>query len=245
MRSLQFVSPIQSSSRKKYYDENALKAYKEDIKSYKKSVANDSYYSYEKINDFLKVNNVNTDGINLINIKTSKVNKEKAKNIIEIVKGIDRRMVPYNSKNILYKGITHISKRTLDSNIPLIYKPYSSTTTDYQTAVSFANIENDEYRIVLVVTIDPELNVYNYMDQYDEYEILLERNTIISNFVYKHYDKKNMVHVYDAIVSKYNPNPLYIPQKASSPDFLHLKIDTNASPKQMKIFDINRTLKPS
>lgn len=116
MNSLQYISPIQSISRKKYYDENALKAYKEDINSQSKK----DYYSYEVINDFLKVNNVNTDGINLINVKTTKVNREKAKNIIEIVKGIDRRMSPYNSKNKLYKGITHVSKRTLDNNISLI-----------------------------------------------------------------------------------------------------------------------------
>ncbi len=233
MNSLQYISPIQSISRKKYYDENALKAYKEDINSQSKK----DYYSYEVINDFLKVNNVNTDGINLINVKTTKVNREKAKNIIEIVKGIDRRMSPYNSKNKLYKGITHVSKRTLDNNISLIYKPYNSTTTDYQTAVSFADVDTGEYRIVLILSINPELNVYNYKDEYDEYEILLERNTVISNFVYNSYDKKNKVYIYDAIVSKYNPEPLFIPSKNSS-NFLDLKIDSK-SPKLMKIFDIN------
>lgn len=233
MNSLQYISPIQSISRKKYYDENALKAYKEDINSQSKK----DYYSYEVINDFLKVNNVNTDGINLINVKTTKVNREKAKNIIEIVKGIDRRMSPYNSKNKLYKGITHVSKRTLDNNISLIYKPYNSTTTDYQTAVSFADVDTGEYRIVLILSINPELNVYNYKDEYDEYEILLERNTVISNFVYNSYDKKNKVYIYDAIVSKYNPETLFIPSKNSS-NFLDLKIDSK-SPKLMKIFDIN------
>ena len=149
MNSLQYISPIQSISRKKYYDENALKAYKEDINSQSKK----DYYSYEVINDFLKVNNVNTDGINLINVKTTKVNREKAKNIIEIVKGIDKRMIPYKSTNKLYKGITHISKRTLDNNIPLIYKSYNSTTLEYKIAASFANIETDEYRIVLILTV--------------------------------------------------------------------------------------------
>lgn len=236
MNSLQYISPIQSKSRKKYYDDNALKAYKDDIKSYNNS-RNDSKYTYEIINDFLKVNNVNTDGINLINKKMTKVNKEKAKNIIEIVKGIDKRMSPYNSKNILYKGITHISKKTLEFNTPIVYKAYNSTTTDYQKAVSFANIEADDYRIVFALTINPELNVYNYMDIDDEAEILLERNTIISNFVYNTYDKINNVHIYDAIVSKYNPEPMFLPQK-SSVDFLNLKVDKN-SPKSMKIFDIN------
>ena len=236
MNSLQYISPIQSKSRKKYYDDNALKAYKDDIKSYNNS-RNDSKYTYEVINDFLKVNNVNTDGINLINKKMTKVNKEKAKNIIEIVKGIDKRMSPYNSKNILYKGITHISKKTLDFNTPIVYKAYNSTTTDYQKAVSFANIEADDYRIVLSLTINPELNVYNYMDIDDESEILLERNTIISNFVYNTYDKKNKVHVYEAIVSKYNPEPMFLPQKGSI-DFLSLKVD-KSSPKLMKLFDIN------
>lgn len=236
MNSLQYISPIQSKSRKKYYDDNALKAYKDDIKSYNNS-RNDSKYTYEVINDFLKVNNVNTDGINLINKKMTKVNKEKAKNIIEIVKGIDKRMSPYNSKNILYKGITHISKKTLDFNTPIVYKAYNSTTTDYQKAVSFANIETDDYRIVLSLTINPELNVYNYMDIDDESEILLERNTIISNFVYNTYDKKNKVHVYEAIVSKYNPEPMFLPQKGSI-DFLSLKVD-KSSPKLMKLFDIN------
>ena len=242
MNSLQLISSIKSKSRKQYYDENALKAYKEDIKSYKKGIDNDSYYSYETINDFLQINNVNTEGINLINIKTSKVNKEKAKNIIEIVKGIDKRMVPYTSKNKLYKGMTHISKRTLDSNIPVIYKSYNSTTLDFQIAASFANTETEDYKIVLILSVQPEIKVYNYMDKYNENEILLERNTMISNFVYNSYDKKNNVHVYDAIVSKYNPLPLYIPPKAS-PDFLNLKIDKNLPPKKMKIFDINKTLR--
>jgi hypothetical protein len=242
MNSLQLVSSIKTKSRKNYYDKNALKAYKEDIKSYKKGIENDSYYSYETINDFLKVNNVNIDGINLINIKTTKVNREKAKNIIEIVKGIDKRMVPYTSKNKLYKGITHISKRTLDDNMCVIYKSYSSTTIDYQIAASFANTETDDYRIVLILTVQPEIKVYNYMDKHNENEILLERNTIISNFVYNSYDKKNNVHVYEAIVSKYNPLPLYIPSKGS-PDFLNLKINKNLPPKKMKIFDINKTLK--
>jgi hypothetical protein len=76
MNSLQYISPIQSKSRRKYYGDNALKAYKGDIKSYNDS-RNDSKYTYEVINDFLKVNNVNTDGINLINKRMTKVNKEK------------------------------------------------------------------------------------------------------------------------------------------------------------------------
>ena len=242
MNSLQFISSIKTKSRKDYYDQNALKAYKEDIKSFKKDIDNDTRYSYEIINGFLQVNNVNSDGVNLINIKKNKLNKEKIKNIIEIIKGIDRRMVPYKSTNILYKGVTHIGKRTLDYNIPVIYKSYNSTTTDYKTAVSFANAENEEYRIVYKLTIDPDIKVYNYRDKDDESEILLERNTIISNYVYNLYDKKNNVHVYNAIVSKYNPKPIYIPPKSSS-YFLDLKIDKKTSPKLMKIFDINKTLK--
>jgi len=119
-------------------------------------------------------------------------------------------MIPYNSKNTLYKGITHISKITLDNNIPVVYKGYNSTTTNYKTAVSFANSHIDDNRIVLILTINPSINAYNYMDKYDEYEILLERNTIISNFIYNSYDKKNNVHIYEGIVSKYNPEPLYI-----------------------------------
>ena len=112
------ISPIRSKSRVKYYDENALKAYKGDIKSYN----GESRYNYETINGFLQVNNVNSKGVNLINIKHNKLSKERVKNIIEIVKGIDRRMRPYNSKKqIVYKGITHISKRTLDINTPVIF----------------------------------------------------------------------------------------------------------------------------
>ena len=239
MNSLQLISSVKTKSRKKYYDDNALKAYKEDINSYNKSIGHGSLYSFEVINNFLKVNNVNSHGINLINVKLTKVNKEKAKNIIEIVKGIDSKMLPFNSRNKLFKGITHISKKTLDENIPLIYKSYNSTTLNFETAVSFANTDSDEFRIVLILTVPPELNVYNYMDEYDEYEILLERNTIISNFVYNSYDKKNKVHVYDALVSKYNPLPFYIPHKASQ-DFLNLRIDKTKPAIKMKIYDINR-----
>ena len=242
MDNLQIISSIKTKSRKKYYDVNALKAYKEDIKSYKKGSNNEINYTYELINGFLQINNVNTDGINLINIKTTKVNKRRAKNIIEIVKGIDRRMTQYNSKKQLYKGITHISKRTLDENTPIIYKSYNSTTTDYQTAVSFTNPENDEYRIVLILTIDPAIKGYDYKDTDNESEILLERNTIISNFIFNSYDKKNKIYLYNAIVSKYNPEPLFIPPKAS-PDFLNFKLNKDISPKEMKIFDINKTLK--
>lgn len=141
-------------------------------------------------------------------------------------------MLPFNSRNKLFKGITHISKKTIDENIPLIYKPFNSTTLNFETAVSFANTDSDEFRIVLILTVPPELNVYNYMDEYDEYEILLERNTIISNFVYNSYDKKNKVHVY-------NPLPFYIPHKASQ-DFLNLRIDKTKPAIKMKIYDINR-----
>jgi hypothetical protein len=245
MHSLDIISSIntESKSRKKYYDENALKAYKEDIKSYKKGSNNDMNYTYELINGFLQINNVNNYGINLINIKTTKVNKERAKNIIKIIKGIDRRMVPYNSKEILYKGITHISKITLDNRIPFIYKSYNSTTTDYKTAISFANAEKDEYRILLRLTINPAIKVYNYKDTDNEFEFLLQRNTIISNFVFTRYDEKNKVYVYDAIVSKYNPYPLFIPQKTSL-GFLDLKLDKEKN-KLIKIFDIKKTSKPS
>ena len=239
MNSLEYISSIKTKSRKKYYDENALKAYKEDIKSYKKNSDNEINYTYELINNFLQINNVNTDGINLINIKNTKVNKKRAKNIIEIVKGIDRRMLPYNSKKQLYKGITHISKKTLDEKTPIIYKSYNSTTIDYDIAVSFANPEFNEYRIVLILTIDPTIKIYNYKDKDNESEILLERNTIISNFIFNYYDKKNKVYVYDAIVSKYTPYPLFIPPKAS-PNFLDLKINKDNSPKEMKIFDIKK-----
>ena len=213
MDSLQFISSIESVSRKKYYNENALKAYKEDIKSYKKGSVNDSNYTYEIINDFLRVNNVNINGINLINKKKTKVNIKKAKNIIEIVKGIDKRMTPFNSKKELYKGITHISKKTLDENNPIVYKSYNSTTLNYQIAASFANTDDDDFRIVLILTINPDIKVYNYMDKNNESEILLERNTIISNFVYNSYDNKQNVHIYNAIVSQYNPLPLFIPKK--------------------------------
>jgi hypothetical protein len=243
MNSFQFISSIESKSRKKYYNENALKAYKEDIKSYKKGSNYDSNYTYEIINDYLRVNNVNIDGINLIDKKNTKVNIKKAKNIIEIVKGIDKRMTPYNSNKELYKGITHISKKTLDENNPIVYKSYNSTTLNYQIATSFANSDDDDFRIVLILTINPDIKVYNYMDKNNESEILLERNTIISNFVYNSYDNKQNVHIYNAIVSQYNPLPLFIPKK-SVPNFLDLKIDENITLKQMKIFDINKTFRP-
>jgi hypothetical protein len=243
MNSFQFISSIESKSRKKYYNENALKAYKEDIKSYKKGSNYDSNYTYEIINDYLRVNNVNIDGINLIDKKKTKVNIKKAKNIIEIVKGIDKRMTPYNSNKELYKGITHISKKTLDENNPIVYKSYNSTTLNYQIATSFANSDDDDFRIVLILTINPDIKVYNYMDKNNESEILLERNTIISNFVYNSYDNKQNVHIYNAIVSQYNPQPLFIPKK-TVPNFLDLKIDENITLKQMKIFDINKTFRP-
>ena len=108
MDDLQYISSIKTKSRKKYYDENALKAYKYNIKSYNKGFS----YDYGIINEFLQVNNVNNNGINLINTKMTKVNRERAKNIIEIVNGIDKRMALYNSTKTLYKGITHISKKT-------------------------------------------------------------------------------------------------------------------------------------
>lgn len=231
------ISPIRRKSRVKYYDENALKAYKGDIKSYK----GDFSYDYGIINGFLQVNNVNSKGVNLINIKHNKLNKERVKNIIEIVKGIDRRMLPYNSKKQkVYKGITHISKRTLDTKTPVIYKSYNSITTDYKTALSFATTEEgDEYRIVLELTIHPQIKAYDYSDEYNESEILLERNTVLSNFEYKERDIKNRVYVYTALVSKYNPEPLFIPPK-SSPKLLDLRIDKNTSPKKIKLFDIMR-----
>jgi hypothetical protein len=259
MSSLQYLSSIKTSSRKKYYDENALKAYKEDIHSYTKDPINTSQYSYSVINDFLKVNNVNANGKNLINIKLNKVNKEKAKNIITIVKGIDKRMVPYNSTKKLYKGITHISKVSLDKNTPIIYKAYNSTTENYKIAVEFADTKQEEYRIVLILSLNPQIKVYNYNDKDDESEIVLERNTIISNFIYKEYDTKNNVHVYNAVVSNYYPDILYIPPKEASyfldlkydntklPEeasyFLDLKYDSTNSPKKIKIFDITRTRK--
>jgi hypothetical protein len=238
MDDLQYISSIKTKSRKKYYNENALKAYKYNIKSYNKGFS----YDYGIINEFLQVNNVNNDGINLINTKLTKVNRKRAKNIIEIVNGIDKRMTLYNSTKTLYKGITHISKRTLDSNTPVIYKSYNSTTTDYKTALNFTNPEYDEYRVILILTIDPIIKSYDYKDKNDESEILLERNTIISNFVFNSFNEINKVYFYNAIVTKYNPEPLFIPPKIS-PDFLGLKIDKNISPKKMKIFDIKKNFK--
>jgi hypothetical protein len=130
----------------------------------------------------------------------------------------------------------------LDSNTPIIYKSYNSTTTDYKTALNFPNPEYNEYRVILILTIDPIIKVYDYKDKNDESEILLERNTIISNFIFKSYNELNKVYFYNAIVSKYNPEPLYIPPKAS-PDFLGIKIKKNRSPKEMKIFDIKKTFR--
>jgi hypothetical protein len=241
MNDLYVVSPIKRESQKKYYDGIALKAYKYKMKSYNKG----SSYDYGTINEFLQVNNVNSNGVNLINLKLSKVNKERAKNIIEIVKGIDRRMVPfnslpslpYNSKKI-YKGITHISTRTLDSNTPIIYKSYNSTTTDYKTALNFTNPEYDEYRVILILTIDPTIKVHDYNDKDDESEILIERNTILSNFHNKTYNEKHKVFFYNALVSKYNPEPLFIPPK-TYPDVIGVKIKKNKSLtlKDKSIFD--------
>ena len=263
MNSLELVSSIKTQSRKKYYDENALKAYKDNLKSYKKKKDNLATpaipatkatplsfsipYDYAVINEFLQVNNVNTDGINLINLKTTKGNKKRAKNIIEIVKGIDKRMVqlPRSFKKPLYKGITHISKRTLDSNTPVIYKSFSSTTADYETALNFTYQKSqkmdehgmakyDEYSIVLKLQLDPSIKVFDYEDETYEAEYLLERNTIISNFVFNSYDEKEGVYIYDAIVSKYSPELLFIPKpkKASVkfPDFLGLLKSEDTSP---------------
>ena len=56
-------------------------------------------------------------------------------------------------------------------------------------------------------------------------------------------DNKQNVHIYNAIVSQYNPQPLFIPKK-TVPNFLDLKIDENITLKQMKIFDINKTFRP-
>ena len=106
--------------------------------------------------------------------------------------------------------------------------------------MSFANTEEgDEYRIVLELTIHPQIKAYDYGDEYNESEILLERNTVLSNFEYKKKDIKNRVYVYKALVSKYNPEPLFIPPK-SSPKLLDLRIDKNTSPKEIKLFDIRR-----
>ena len=262
MNSLEIVSSIKTQSRKKYYDENALKAYKDNLKSYKKKQDKPDKkatpldfsvpYDYAVINEFLQINNVNTEGINLINLKITKGNKKRAKNIIEIVKGIDRRMVPLprSFKKPLYKGITHISKRTLDSNTPVIYKSFSSTTADYETALNFTYQKSqkmderdmakyDEYSIVLKLQLDPSIKVFDYEDETYEAEFLLERNTIISNFVFNSYDKKEGVYIYDAIVSKYSPELLFIPKKASPkfPDFLGLLKNEDTSP---KVFDIRR-----
>lgn len=263
MNSLEIVSSIKTQSRKKYYDENALKAYKDNLKSYKKNKNNQATpatpatkptplsfsipYDYAVINEFLQINNVNTEGINLINLKTTKGNKRRAKNIIEIVKGIDKRMVPLprSFTKPLYKGITHISKRTLDSNTPVIYKSFSSTTADYETALNFTYQKSqkmnehgmakyDEYSIVLKLQLDPSIKVFDYEDETYEAEYLLERNTIISNFVFNSYDEKEGVYIYDAIVSKYSPELLFIPKpkKASVkfPDFLGLLKSEDTSP---------------
>ena len=250
MNSLHIVSSIKTKSRKKYYDEKALSAYKRGIISYKKDNPLDFGgipYDYAVINEFLKINNVNNEGVNLINLKMSKVNKERAKNIIKLVRGIDKRMHPLQSnfKKPLYKGITHISKITLDSNTPIIYKAYCSTTEDYKTALNFTyqkSQKKDEYSIVLKLQLNPTIKVYDYNDKTYESEILLERNTIISNFIFNSYDSKNGVYIYDAIVSKYNPEPLFIPKKAS-PDYLGIKIERDTSPKEMKIFDIKKTFR--
>jgi hypothetical protein len=247
MNSLEIISSIKTKSRKKYYDDNALEAYKNRLRSYNKGEQLDFSgipYDYAVINKFLQINNVNNEGINLINLKISKVNKKRAKNIIELVKGIDKRMVllPRNFKKPLYKGITHISKITLDSNTPVIYKAYSSTTADYETALNFTydkSQKKHEYSIVLKLQLNPTIKVYDYEDDTYESEFLLERNTVISNFVLNSFDSKNGVYIYDAIVSKYNPEPLFIPKK-TSPDFLGLKLSKDRSPKEMMIFDINK-----
>jgi hypothetical protein len=253
MNSLEIVSSIKTKSRKKYYDEKALSAYKRGIRSYKRDNPLDFGgipYDYAVINDFLKINNVNNEGVNLINLKMSKVNIKRAKNIIGLVKGIDKRMIPlfslpYNFKKPLYKGITHISKITLDSNTPIIYKAYCSTTVDYETALNFTyqkSQKKDDYSIVLKLQLNPSIKAYDYNDETYESEILLERNTIISNFVFNSYDSNNGVYIYDAIVSKYNPEPLFIPKNAS-PNYLGIKIKRNRSPKEMKIFDIKKTFR--
>ena len=115
-----FLSPIKTDSRKKYYKENALKAYKDDVKKYKARDTSKSTYTYRIINDFLKINNVNDEGINIVNLKLAKVNREQAKDIIQIVLEIDNLMTPLKNTKIFYKGITHISKKTLDRNLPNI-----------------------------------------------------------------------------------------------------------------------------
>uniref|UniRef100_A0A6C0LBJ6 Uncharacterized protein n=1 Tax=viral metagenome TaxID=1070528 RepID=A0A6C0LBJ6_9ZZZZ len=234
MNSLEIISSMKTKSRKKYYDENAIEAYKNRLKSYNSKDLKDFGgipYDYAVINKFLQINNVNNEGTNSINLKMSKVNKKRAKNIIELVKGIDKRMVllPHNFKKPLYKGITHISKITLDSNTPVIYKAYCSTTTDYETALNFTydkSLKKDEYSIVLKLQLNPTIKVYDYEDYTYESEFLLERNTVISNFVFNSHDRKNGVYIYDAIVSKYNPEPLFIPKK-TSPDFLGLKLSND------------------
>lgn len=226
------VSPINTVERKEYYKDNAFQAYKNGINTYNSDEHN---LSYSEINEFLNKYNINDMGTLMISNKIYQKDKKNIQGILEIIKSLDLLM-KYNDLNNkeyyklkgsslsrskkYYKGFTHIHKSTLDSNsTPIVYKAFNSISEKYDTAARFAKHQNDNnFNIVLELYFNNEddkiksINVKEHLRSDDEAEIILERNTQFSNFRHIEYDKKNNIHIYSAIVSKYTPTIIKLPK---------------------------------
>lgn len=247
--SLALVSQIKTKERKKYYNDNALKAYKKDIRPYNDILNED--YSYSVINTFLNKYNIDDNGNMMISNKIYKKDKNIIQNILEIITSIDALMKNNTLSKKLYKGFTHIHKKTLDLNItPIVYKGFNSITDDYDTAVDFANQNQDlNFNILLEIEINNKnniiksININEYIDDDDEDEILLERNTQFSNFKFIKYDDKNKVYVYSTILSKYTPTLIFLPNSNIKENSVFLNEIRESKNTIIPIYDINKKIK--
>jgi hypothetical protein len=161
------------------YRENATKAYQTE---YRYSCEGDSSCSYpnisaSEINSFLRTEMINDKGVSLF--PYIEENKTFIKYIMQVVHGIDERMVP-NTDDIttFYRGISWSVYKQMAANNLLINKSYTSSTRNLEVAYSFTEKSKDPSKnIILQFNIPININIYDFGDSHEENEVLIQRNT--------------------------------------------------------------------
>lgn len=166
------------------YERHALTAYREGMDG----------IGSDKINTFLRTNNILDSGEELLTFPT---HQRVIQKICTLIKGIDTKLVPAEKKRKVYRGIPGSLYDAIKYQGIMVNKGYTSSTTDINTAIAFS--QGNERGVVLIFSIPPHMKIHEYGGH--EKEILIERNTQFTHFIEKK-QEGNILFV-EAVITKY------------------------------------------
>jgi hypothetical protein len=178
----------------------------------------------DRINTFLRQNFIQDNGKELGAFST---HSHTMKRICSVIIGIDSKLQPATKTKKVYRGVSAEVYNMMKQAGVFVNKGYTSTTTDINTALAFA--QGSKRGVVLEFMIPVGMKIHKY-NSYEK-EILIERNTQFISFVEKT-DVDGALLVETSIVKYSMPDALSVNNKTSE----------KARSVSIKAFDMSKLL---